>query len=107
MKKEKFLNIILQMPYILFVMIFCFLIVLGQSINLLIAIPSMLLLFFSGYGLSRNNKTWNIIAVISIIIFTIFWSIMGYYDSIKWFSTKIAIVIMLFYSTIIFIKKWR
>lgn len=106
-KKEKILNGILQIPFAIHFIFSALIIVIPGlgNLNMSIAIMSMCLLFISGYGLAKNSKTWNITASISIVIFTIWYGIMGYYDSIKWASTKIAIILLLFYGIVFFLKR--
>lgn len=100
----KFISYMLLLPFLCALFINIFLLVLSENVNLYIIIPTLLLLFINGYGLSKNKKSWNIIAAISIIIFTIWYSIMGYYEYLKWTSTKIAIFLLVFYSTLYLIK---
>lgn len=100
----KLISYCLLIPFWCTLLITIFLIVIAESINLYIMLPTLILLFINGYGLSKNKKSWNIISSISIIIFTTWYSIMGYYDYLKWTSTKIAIFLLIFYSTLYIIK---
>lgn len=89
-KKDKIFNILLQIPCAIEIIFSSLLIALGEKINILITVLSillLLLLFISGYGLTQNKKKWNIVSFISIIIFTIWYCILGYFDYIKWTST--------------------
>lgn len=100
----KLISYILLIPFFCALLITIFLIVINESINLYIMFPTLILLFINGYGLSKNKKNWNKISTISIIIFTTWYSIMGYYDYYKWTSTIIAIFLLVFYSTVYIIK---
>ena len=100
----KLISYILLIPFFCALLITIFLIVNIESINLYIMFPTLILLFINGYGLSKNKKSWNIISTISIIIFTTWYSIMGYYDYYKWTSTIIAIFLSVFYCTVYIIK---
>ncbi len=100
----KFISYSLLIPFWCALLITIFLIVINESINLYIIIPTLILLFINGYGLSKNIKSWNIISIISIIIFTTWYSIMRYYDYLKWTSIKIALFLLVFYITLYIIK---
>lgn len=100
----KLISYILLFPFWCTLFITIFLIIINENINLYIMLPTLMLLFINGYGLSKNTKSWNIIGTISIIIFTIWYSIMGYYEYLQWTSTKIAIFLLAFYSILYIIK---
>ena len=105
--EEKNLNVILQIPFIIYSTFSIFIILIPGlgNLNITIAIMSISLLFLNGYGLSKNKKIWNIISFISITIFTIWYGIMGYYDDIKWTSSKIAIILLIFYVVVFIVKR--
>ncbi len=100
----KFILYSLLFPFWCCLLITIFLIVINENVNLYIMIPTLILLFINGYALSKNKKSWNIIGAISIIIFTTWYSIRGYYEYLKWTSTKIAIFLLIFYITLYIIK---
>lgn len=98
------MKILFLMPFIIYLLIAFLLLIIGETINIYILLLSLLLLFINGYGLSKNSKKWNYIGFISIAIFTIWYSIMGYFDYFKWFSTKVAICLLAFYVLIFILK---
>lgn len=100
----KFISYSLLFPFWCCLLITTFLIVINENVNLYIMTPTLILLFINGYALSQNKKSWNIIGAISIIIFTTWYSIRGYYEYLKWTSTKIAIFLLIFYITLYIIK---
>ncbi len=104
-KKIKILNILLQIPCTLVVSISALLLLLGEKINILATVLSIILLFISGYCLMINNKRTNILALISILIFTIWYCIMGYFDYMQWVSTIIGIAIFIYYGIIYLLKR--
>lgn len=55
-KKDKIFNILLQIPCAIEIIFSSLLIALGEKINILITVLSILLLFISGYGLTQNKK---------------------------------------------------
>ena len=57
-------------------------------------------------GLIKNQKKWNIVSMISLIIFSIIYIINGFYDYHKFTSTKIAIIIFLFYIIVFLVKRF-
>ncbi len=100
----KIISIVLFLPFILYFFIGILLLIIGESIELMVFLVTSLLLFINGYGLYRNEKKWNFIGLISIIIFTIWYSIMGVFDFFKYTSTIIAIILLIFYIIIYIIK---
>lgn len=100
----KLISYILLFPFWCALFITIFLVIINENINLYIMLPTLILLFINGYSLSKNKKCWNIIGTISISIFTIWYSIMGYYEYLKWTSTKIAIFLLVFYGVLYIIK---
>lgn len=105
--KNKRLTLFALIPFILYtlIMISAGLGGLGD-IAWFIAIPSMLSLLISGIGIVANHKRWNLLAWISITLFSIGYGIMGYYDYIQWFSTKVALVLLVFFITLTVIKRF-
>lgn len=103
-KNTKILSLIFQLPLFVYFLISIFFIIIGESIKFYIFIPTLFLLFLNGYGLSKNTKKWNLISFISIFIFTIWYSINGYFDFVKWTSTKIAIILLIFYIVVFAFK---
>lgn len=102
----KILKIISFIPFIIYLFIVLFLLIIGENINFLLFIISSLLLFINSYGLIKNQKKWNIVSMISLIIFSIIYIINGFYDYHKFTSTKIAIIIFLFYIIVFLVKRF-
>lgn len=103
-KYMKLIKIILLMPFFIYLICALLLLILNENIKLLTFFLSLILLFTNGYGLTRSEKKWNIVSFISIAIFTIWYSIMGYFDYVKWTSTRIAIFLLVFYISIFTLK---
>lgn len=102
----KFIKIILLLPFFIYLVGGLLLLIFGEVIILSTWVLSLLLLFINGYGLAKNNKQWNIVSFISITLFSIWYSIMGYFDYFKWFSTKFAIFLLVFYISIFIFKNY-
>ena len=100
----KYLLFILLLPFFVCLILWSFLLAIGESINIIMMLSTLLLLFINGYGLSKDVKKWNIIGFVSIIIFSIWYGIQGYFDAIRWTSTKIAIILLIFYVDIFILR---
>lgn len=100
----KIISILLFIPFILYFFIGMLLLIIGENVELWMFLITSLLLFINGYSLYKNEKKWNIIGLISIIIFTIWYSVMGFFDFFKYTSTILAIILLVFYIIIYSIK---
>ena len=100
----KRLRLISLIPFFLFLLLFVSLVFSGETVSWLMNIFSIVSLFISGYGITSYSKGWNIAALISIICFTSYHGVMGYYDYLRWFSTKIALFLLVYFIVIYILK---
>lgn len=61
---------------------------------------SIILLISIGVGIISYKKVVNNIVFISLIIYTILYSIMGYYDCLQWTSTILATILFIYFTLI-------
>lgn len=99
------MKFILLAPFFIYLLLSTFFLIIGGSLIVHICIFTGILLFSNGYCLSKNNKWWNILGFISVVIFTIWYSIMGYNNTyFPLFETKLAIILLAFYISVFIIK---
>ncbi|CUP65468.1 hypothetical protein [Clostridium baratii] len=60
----------------------------------------IILLFIIGMGLVSNKKLIQRIGIVALCVLTIFLSIIGYYDYIRWFSTIVGIVLFIYFAVV-------
>ena len=70
-----------------------------------IYIPLVILLAITGCGIISKRKLIRQIGNVALLIVTIIHGIMGYYDYIKWFSTKVGIAIFIYFIIINILAK--
>lgn len=70
-----------------------------------IHIPITILLYITGCGIISKKKLIRQIGNVALLIVTIIHGIMGYYDYIKWFSTKVGIAIFIYFIIIKILAK--
>lgn len=95
MKKNKML-ILFYVPLVVYILFTIFVLVNGLKISIVYAMLTFLLLLFTGIGLSSQNRKLEVLGFISLIIFTIWYLIMGYYDYLKWTSSIVSIVNLIY-----------
>lgn len=75
------------------------------SIDWRINIPIIFLLLVTGISITSNKKFMEILSLISLIILIIVHLIVGYYDYIKWFSSIIGVILLIYFMFIKFFVK--
>lgn len=58
---------------------------------------TLVLMFLAGLGSISQKKSIQIIGTIALLTFVVWHGIMGYYDYFQWFSTKVAIVVLIYF----------
>lgn len=91
------------LPLILYFVLNVILICSGKKIRFLVFIFSLLLLAIIGYTFNKHKyKNYNLIF---LIIFTLWYLIKGNYDTFRWFSSIIGIIIFSYYLILSYLKK--
>ncbi|MBS5305977.1 hypothetical protein [Clostridium sp.] len=73
-----------------------------------IHIPIVVLLAIVGVSIFSEKKLIQQSGIVSLVILTLLFCVMGYYDFIKWFSSIVGIVIFIYFAIIkIAIKKLK
>ncbi|MDU7363280.1 hypothetical protein [Clostridium sp.] len=73
-----------------------------------IHIPIVVLLAIVGVSIFSEKKLIQQSGIVSLVILTLLFCVMGYYDFIKWFSSIVGIVIFIYFAIIkITIKKLK
>lgn len=61
---------------------------------------TLVLMFLSGLGTISRKKSIQFIGYLALLVFVVWHGIMGYYDYFQWFSTKVAIVVLVYFIVI-------
>ena len=81
---------LLYIPFVIYLLFFIFLLILGESLGYLTFTLTLIILFLMGFCLS--NKDLTAIGFACLGLFTVWYLIMGYYDYLKWTSSIIALI---------------
>ncbi len=87
-------NTLAFIPFIIFLI---FYISVFKYSNHLLMIVTLFLTFIIGLALIKKSNIIEILGIISLITFLLIFSIIGYYDYIKWASTIIGIIVVVYY----------
>lgn len=98
-------KILFSIPFIIYLLFGFIIVIQGLSIKLFTFIISAILLFITGIGLESNKKDLKTIGFCTLAIFTILYLIMGYYDYLKWTSSIVGIINLIYFILIYLLKK--
>lgn len=106
--RYKGLTILSLLPFILKTL---FIVVVSLALGLdsfiwSITIPIWASLLISGIGFSSDNEKWNVAAWISTLMLAIGSFFIGYYDYIRWTTTKFCFGLLIFFTIIFIIKHY-
>lgn len=101
--KKNFLKLLNYLPFLVFSIFYLIFIICNEEIDMLTMAITLLFLFF--IPVLNNNKKTVIWAKIVLIIFTIWYVIMGNFDYFRWTSTLIGCLVLSYYLLIFYISK--
>ena len=70
-------------------------------------ILSILLLGLVGLSFVVKKKLIQMLGIVSLVVFVVWFSVMGYYDYFPWFSTKVAVIVLIYFAVLFVWMKRR
>ena len=107
-RRYKGLTAVSLLPFILKT-VFIVVIVLAIGVDSFIwsiTMPIWVSLLVSGIGFASDNKKWNIAAWVSTLMLTLGSFVIGYYDYIRWTTTKFCLGLLIFFTIIFIVKRY-
>lgn len=103
--KEKNFKLLNFLPLSLFFLFYIILLTNGVKINYVVLILSLCLLLIIALSFNKDKyKRWGFLA---LLILTVWYLIMGYYDYLKWTSSLIGIIIFSYYLILNYFNNYK